>query len=254
MAAPSRTVLVTGAGARLGAALALSLGDAGWSVAIHYNTAKAPAEAIAAKIQAQGGAAQTFQADFTKEAQTAGLIAKVVTAMGPLTALVNNASIFEKDAIETMTRESWDAHLEINLRAPVKLAQDFQAQLPAGETGAIVNIVDQRVLKLTPQFASYTLSKFALWGATHTLAQAMAPHIRVNAIAPGPTFKSTRQSPVDWSAQNDAMPLGKGPEPQDICQALHYILNARSLTGQTIAVDGGQRLIWRTPDVHGLEE
>ncbi|MEZ5892161.1 MAG: SDR family oxidoreductase [Parvularculaceae bacterium] len=242
--------LVTGAGKRLGRAMALALGKAGYDVAVHYNSSSADAEAVAAEIRAMGRKAAAVQADLSSEAETAALTTKSNAALGPLSLLVNSASVFEHDDIATMTRESWDRHIETNLRAPLKLAQDFAAQAENGANNLIVNIIDQRVLKLTPQFLTYTLSKSALATLTVTLAQALGPKgIRVNAIAPGPTLRNARQSEADWARQNAATILGHGADPDDISGALLYLSSARSVTGQMIAVDGGQHLAWRTADV-----
>ncbi len=242
--------IVTGAGKRIGRALALTLADCGYDVALHYRTSKNDAAEVAAQIKAKGRKATLIQADLSIEMETAGLIKNASTALGPLSVLVNSASIFEHDDIATMTRESWDRHLETNLRAPLKLSQDFAAQADSGTDNLIVNITDQRVLKLTPQFLSYTTSKAALQTLTVTLAQALGPRgVRVNAIGPGPTIKNPRQSDDDWRRQNQATILGHGATPDDICEAMKYLLSATAVTGQLIAVDGGQHLAWRTPDV-----
>lgn len=242
--------LVTGAGARLGRAMALALGDAGYDVAVHYRASKGEAEEVAAALKAKGRNAAAVRADLARETETAGLVNAARSALGPLNLLVNSASVFENDDINTMTRESWDRHVETNLRAPLKLAQDFAAQAQAGADHLIVNILDQRVLKLTPQFLSYTLSKAALWTLTQTLAQALGPGgIRVNGLAPGPVLKNPRQSDADWKRQNESTVLGRGATPDDVCHALLYLVSARSVTGEMIAVDGGQHLAWRTPDV-----
>lgn len=242
--------LVTGAGKRIGRTLALTLADAGYDVAVHYNASSADAENVASMIREKGRKAAAIQADLTSEAQTAAIIRKSAEALGPIALLVNSASAFEHDDIASMTRESWDLHMEANLRAPLKLSQDFAAQAPAASNAQIINLVDQRVLKLTPQFLTYTLSKAALYTLTKTLAQALGPQgIRVNAIGPGPTLKNVRQSDEDWKRQNEATVLGYGAGPDDIAGALLYLLSARSVTGQMIAVDGGQHLSWRTPDV-----
>lgn len=240
--------LVTGAGKRIGRALALTLADAGYDVAVHYNASEADAQEVASLIEAKGRKAAPVGADLASESETAALVGKASKALGPLTVLVNSASVFEHDDIATMTRTSWDLHMEVNLRAPLKLAQDFAAQAPQGSL--IVNLIDQRVLKLTPQFLSYTASKSTLFTLTKTLAQALGPKgVRVNAIGPGPTLRNPRQSAADWSRQNAATVLGHGAAPEDICGALLYLLSARSVTGQMIAVDGGQHLVWRTEDV-----
>lgn len=242
--------LVTGAGKRIGRALALTLADAGYDVGVHYHTSQADADAVVAMVEAKGRKAVALQADLSNEAETAALIDETAKALGPLSLLVNSASVFEFDNIETMTRDSWDRHMETNLRAPLKLAQDFAAQTQQGVNNLIINIIDQRVLKLTPQFLSYTVSKAALHTLTITLAQALGPKgVRVNAIGPGPTMKNSRQSDDDWERQNRATILGRGAEPDDICAAMSYLISAKAITGQMIAVDGGQHLAWRTPDV-----
>lgn len=240
--------LVTGAGKRIGRALALTLADAGYDVAVHYNSSDSEAQEVVSLIEAKGRRAASVGANLSSETQTAALVGKAADALGPLSVLVNSASVFEPDDIATMTRKSWDLHMEVNVRAPVKLAQDFAAQAP--KDSLIVNLIDQRVLKLTPQFLSYTASKSALFTLTKTLAQALGPKgVRVNAIGPGPTLKNPRQSDADWARQNEATVLGHGAAPDDICGALLYLLSARSVTGQMIAVDGGQHLVWRTEDV-----
>ncbi len=242
--------LVTGAGRRIGRAIALALADEGFAVAVHYCSSSTEADEVVSQIRSAGGKAGPVQADLSIENETAGLIAKANKAVGPLTLLVNSASVFENDDIASMTRESWDKHIETNLRAPLKLAQDFAAQAEAGANNLIVNIIDQRVLKLTPQFLSYTTSKAALFTLTKTLAQALGPEgVRVNAVGPGPVLKNPRQSDEDWKRQNEATVLGHGATPADVCEALLYLVSARSVTGQMIAVDGGQHLAWQTPDV-----
>lgn len=242
--------LVTGAGKRVGKALALALADAGYDIAVHYRSSKAEAEDTLAQVKAKGRNGVALQADLSREPETAALIPAAAQALGPLTLLVNSASVFEHDDIAAMTRQSWDTHMETNLRAPLKLAQDFAARAESGRNNLIVNIIDQRVLKLTPQFLSYTLSKAALFTLTKTLAQALGPQgIRVNGIGPGPVLKNPRQSEEDWRRQNEATILGRGATPQDIADALVYLAGARSVTGQMLAVDGGQHLAWQTPDV-----
>ena len=194
-----------------------------------------------------------LKADLSRETEMNGLVDTATKALGPLAALVNSASIFENDDWYSADRASWDKHLEINLRAPFVLAQHFARQVPRDGRGAIINIIDQRVLKPTPQFISYSVSKAALYWLNQTLAQALAPRIRVNAVAPGPVMKNERQSEADFSRQRKATLLGRGAEPQDICSAVRYLLDAENVTGQMIAVDGGQHLIWQTPDVAGRE-
>ena len=252
MTGPSNTnaALVTGAGKRIGRAIALALGEAGFDVAVHYRSSSRDADEVVGLLQEMGRKAAAVKADLSLEQDTASLVTTAANAVGPLTLLVNSASVFENDDIVSMTRESWDKHIETNLRAPLKLAQDFAAQASQQSDNSIVNIIDQRVLKLTPQFLSYTASKAALYDLTITLAQALGPKsIRVNAIGPGPVLKNPRQSDEDWKRQNEATVLGHGATPTDICAALIYLMNAPSVTGQMIAVDGGQHLVWQTPDV-----
>ncbi|PAU97450.1 SDR family oxidoreductase [Paracoccus salipaludis] len=251
--------LVTGAAKRLGRAMALALAERGHDIAIHYNGSAAEAEATAAEARALGVRAQAFRADLLDEDQTQGLIPSVVQALGPLTVLVNNASIFEHDTLETATRDSWDRHIGSNLRAPFVLTQAFAAQLPPppardGEPvahGLVVNMIDQRVLKPTPAFMTYSLAKAGLWWLTRTSAQALAPHVRVNAIGPGPTMQGARQSDVHFARQRAATILQRGADAGDIARALLYLLDAKAVTGQLICVDGGQHLGWQTPDILG---
>jgi len=244
-----KNALVTGAAKRLGRAIALDLAAAGWNVAIHYHGSAADAESAAGEARAQGVKAAALRANLSREDETAALVARAADAIGPLTALVNSASLFEADDWHSATRQSWDDHIETNLRAPLVLAQSFGKQLPPGAKGNIINIIDQRVLKPTPQFLSYSLSKAGLYWLTTTLAQGMGPDIRVNAIGPGPTLRNARQSEADFARQREATILGRGADPSDVCAAIRYLLDAPAVTGQMLAVDGGQHLIWQTPDV-----
>lgn len=248
-----KTVLVTGAAKRLGRAIALDLGRLGWNVVIHYHGSSADAESAAAQIRAMGVQCITIAADFAKEEQTVKVVPAAVAKLGTLHALINSASLFENDDWQSATRTSWDAHMQTNLRAPLVLSQMFAGQLPDHEQGNIINIIDQRVLKPTPQFLSYSVSKAGLYWLTTTLAQAMAPRIRVNAVGPGPTLRNPRQSEQDFLRQRRATILGHGAEPDDICAAVRYLLTAQAVTGQMLAVDGGQHLIWQTPDVQVAE-
>ena len=256
------TALVTGAGKRLGRAMALYLAGRGHDIAVHYASSEGDAASLAIEIRALGRRAQTFRADLLAEAETEALIPSATAALGPLTVLVNNASIFEYDRIDTATRQSWDRHIESNLRAPYVLTQAFARQCPPatpdenGEplaTGLIVNMIDQRILKLTPEFSSYTIAKMGLWALTRTAAQGLAPHIRVNAIGPGPTLQGARQSAQHFAKQRAATLLGRGANAQDITAALGFFLDSPAVTGQFLAVDGGQHLAWQTPDVLGVE-
>lgn len=236
------TALITGAAQRIGRAMALDLADAGWRIAVHYNGSRAAAEALVAEITAKGGRAVAVQADLADENATARLIPAATETLGPVTLLVNNASLFERDMPDTVTRESWDAHMEINLRAPFVLTQAFARHLPKGAEGNVVNIVDQRVMNLRGDFTSYTLSKYGLWGLTQMLARALAPDVRVNAIGPGPTLPSPRQTDDQFAAQWRATPLERPVDTHDICRALRFILDARAFTGQIIALDSGQHM------------
>ena len=256
------TALVTGAGKRLGRAMALYLARRGHDVAVHYATSHDEAEAVASEIRALGRRAQAFQADLLIEAETEALIPAATAVLGPLTVLVNNASIFEYDRIDTATRQSWDRHVESNLRAPYVLTQAFARQCPParpdenGEPlaqGLIINMIDQRILKLTPEFSTYTIAKMGLWALTRTAAQGLAPHVRVNAIGPGPTLQGARQSADHFARQRTATVLGRGASPQDITAALGFFLDSPAVTGQFLAIDGGQHLAWQTPDVLGVE-
>jgi NAD(P)-dependent dehydrogenase (short-subunit alcohol dehydrogenase family) len=249
----SKNVLVTGAAKRLGRAIALELAECGWSIAVHHKQSHKEAAETAAAIREKGVRAFVLAADLGQEDDVARLIGQAESALGPLGALVNNASIFEHDDIANMTRESWDMHMAVNLRAPILLAQKFSEHLSAKEQGVIVNLLDQRVCKPTPEFLSYGVTKAGLHWLTTTLAQALSPHIRVNAVAPGPTLPSARQSKEQFERQSSSTLLGHGASPEDIAAAVRYLIEAGSVTGQTIVVDGGQHLAWRSADAVGLE-
>ncbi len=236
------TVLITGAAKRIGRELALDMASLGWRVAVHYNASRDAALAVVDEIAAAGGRAAAFKADLADEGETSALLPQVVDGLGPVTCLVNNASLFEKDVPETVTRDSWDAHMETNLRAPFVLTQAMAAHLPAGMSGVVVNIIDQRVLNLRGDFTSYTLSKYGLWGLTQMLARGLAPRIRVNAIGPGPTLPSHRQTEDQFVEQWRGTPLERPVDPQEICTALRFILDAPAFTGQIIALDSGQHM------------
>lgn len=250
----SRVVLVTGAARRIGRAIALHLAERGFAVAIHYRASAAEADTVADAIRAGGGRAATLAGDLADADALPGLVDRAARALGPVTDLVNNASLFEPDDIRSVTAATWDVHLDVNLRAPVLLARHFAEALPAGTPGAIVNIVDQRVLKPVPQFLSYGIAKAALWQATRILAQGLAPAIRVNAVSPGPTLPNVRQRPEDFRRQQQAVLLGHGPEVLEVAEAVRYFLDSPSVTGQMLVVDGGQHLGWETPDVKDIPE
>ncbi len=253
MTAPVKTALITGAAKRVGREIALELASHGWSIAVHYNTSQGEAEDTVAALHAKHVHAMAFDADLTNEEHVQGLIERAYEGVGPLTALINNASVFENDNIKTASRASWDKHMEANLRAPFVLSQNFAAQLPADAEGVIVNLLDQRIYKPTPQFVSYGVSRAGLHSLTTVLAQALAPRIRVNAVAPGPTLKNPRQSEAHFKRQQESTILGRGAAPEDVAAAVRFLIEARNITGQTLAVDGGQHLIWKTADVQGTE-
>ena len=255
--------LVTGAGRRLGRAMALHLAGRGFDVAVHYNSSAEEAEAVAEEIRSVGQGAVTLRADLLDEEETTGLLPRAADALGgALTLLVNNASIFEHDTLETATLDSWNRHIWSNLRAPFVLTQAFARQCPDpvddenGEPqaqGLVINMIDMRVNKLTPEFMTYTIAKMGLWAFTRTAAQALGPRARVNAIGPGPTMQGARQSAEHFRQQREATILRRGADPEGIVRALDYFVDARSVTGQILCVDGGQHLTWRTPDVAGVE-
>ncbi len=258
-----KRALVTGAGKRLGRAMALYLAGRGFDVAVHYATSKDEADAVVTEIEAMDQKAVTLQANLLEIDEMERLLPSAATALGgPITCLVNNASIFEYDSLTSATRESWDRHMNSNLRAPFVLSQAMAEQGLTAETdehgeqistGLIINMLDQRVRKRTPEFMTYTIAKMGLWSLTQTTAQAMAPHVRVNAIGPGPTLQGNRQSKSHFDGQRAATILKRGANTRDITAALGYFLDAESVTGQLICADGGQHLGWKTPDVLGVE-
>ena len=239
--------LVTGGAQRIGRALALALAKDGFAVAIHYNHSHKAAESLAERIRGNGGKAIAIEADLADEEAVTALLPRAEREFGPIGCLVNNAAVFADDTVETATRESWDLHLAVNLRAPFVLIQNFAARLPAQMGGAVVNLLDQRVWSLTPYFVSYTLAKAGLWTLTQTMALALAPRIRVNGIGPGPTLPSPRQTPEQFARQRAMMPLQRGTSPREIAAAMRFILSAPAMTGQMIALDGGQHLGWAQP-------
>jgi NAD(P)-dependent dehydrogenase (short-subunit alcohol dehydrogenase family) len=244
--------LITGSARRIGATIALALARAGYAVVLHANNSREDAERLAAAIKGAGGCASVVLADLADHEAVQRLIPSTA-AFGQLSLLVNNAGEFEPDDIETLSHARFQRAVAVNLAAPLFLSQAFAAQAPAGVDASIVNIVDQRVLKPNPRFFSYTLSKSALHTATVTLAQALAPKLRVNAVAPGPTLPSPRQTETQFAAQSESLPLQRGPRPDDIAAAVLYLAQAKSVTGVTIPVDGGQHLSWRTADSQIVE-
>jgi NAD(P)-dependent dehydrogenase (short-subunit alcohol dehydrogenase family) len=234
--------LVTGGARRIGRVLAQACAAAGYDVAIHVRHVDDDAEVSAGQVRSAGRKAALLACDLRKESAVVALVGEAEAELGPVTLLVNCASVFEEDAFETLNRASWDAHMETNLRTPLVLAQAFARRLPKDREGLIVNVLDQRVLRPTPHFFSYSLSKAALWEATRMMAQALAPRIRVNAIGPGPTLQSVHQDPGAFAAEAASTPMRRPVEPADVGHALRYLIEARSVTGQMIAVDSGQHL------------
>lgn len=239
--------LVTGGGKRIGRAICLELARAGFDVVVHHRGSADAALATADDVRALGRRAAVVGGDLSIEAETRGIVPAAVAAIGPLALLVNNASVFKDDRVGSLGRDTWDAHLETNLRAPIVLAEAFAAQAPDGS--AVVNLLDQRVLKPDPRFFSYALSRNGLWWATRTLAQALAPRIRVNGVGPGPTLPSTYQSDEEFEAEGRSVPLARAGSPEEVARAVLWLAEAELVTGQMIAVDGGQHLAWRTPDI-----
>jgi NAD(P)-dependent dehydrogenase (short-subunit alcohol dehydrogenase family) len=243
-AEPPRIALVTGAADRVGAAIAKELAASGWQVVVHYRSSGDKARATVAEIVAAGGSAAVVKADLANRSQRAKLIAAAAKPFGPLTLLVNNASLFEADAAIDLDEKTWDAHFAVHLEAPAFLARDFAAQLPDGAGGNIINLIDDRVLDLSPAFFSYTLSKSALWTMTRTLAQSLAPRIRVNAIGPGPAVPPSGVSAAKFNKRLAELPLGHAAGPDEIAVGVLAILSLPSLTGQMLALDGGEHLEW----------
>lgn len=245
----SEVALVTGGARRIGRAIVERLAEAGYAVAIHCGSARAEAEALAAGIKQRGGRAAVVSAELADPADVDALLPAAEAALGPVTLLVNNASSFLVDDVTSIDVPTWNRQFSINLRAPSVLAGALANRLPEGRHGAIVNIIDQRVWKLTPQYYSYTLTKAALLTATKTMAQALAPRIRVNAVGPGPTLPNPHDGAEAMEQEAAATLLRRRIDAREIAEAVLYLAQARSVTGQMIAVDAGQHLGWRTPDI-----
>jgi NAD(P)-dependent dehydrogenase (short-subunit alcohol dehydrogenase family) len=254
MAKNLKTALITGGARRIGKAIASDLCAAGFAVAVHYHGSDAEARELVKNLKDKGGKVAMVHADLTDIATVDKLLSDAASALGPIGLLVNNASVFEPDELGDFTWEDWDRHFAVHLKTPVELSRRFAEALPQSADGLVVNMIDQRVWKLTPRTFSYTLSKSALWTATRTMAQALAPRIRVNAIGPGPALQGERQSKADFDAQVAAVLLKKGPELSEFGATVRYLWDTPSITGQMIALDGGQHLAWRTPDVTGIRE
>ncbi len=247
---PYSAALVTGASQRIGRAIALSLAEQGLAIAIHHRNSAEEAEQVAKHIRDAGGKAVTLQGDLASAKTIEILVEEASQKLEmPVDVLVNNASVFQKDTLQSLDTASWDLHQQVNLRAPILLTQSMATQLPEGKRGCVINLIDQRVLKLNPQYFSYTASKAGLWTTTRTMAQSLAPTIRVNAISPGPTLGNQFQSEEDFQAENTNVMLGSGPSVDEICETVKFLLETPSVTGQMMTLDGGQHLAWRTPDI-----
>ncbi len=243
------TALVTGGSKRIGRAICLHLAKMGHSVAVHHNSSSAAADALVDLIQSNGGTAYSIQADLSKASEVSSLIPRVCDELGPVSCIVNNASIFHFDDIESFNKESWDLHMDVNARAPMLLIQALLAQLPEGKQASVVNILDQKIAQPNSDYLSYTVSKYALAGLTETLARSLSPRVRVNAVAPGHTLASSEQTQEGFERAQMESPLGYGPSPDDIANAVVYLTGARAVTGQILFVDSGERFLARSRDV-----
>lgn len=243
---PHQIALVTGAATRIGAAIARRLAGEGFAVVIHYRSKPEEAEALAADLRESGARAATVKADLADRKQRAGLVADAAKPFGPLTLLVNNASSFERDSARDLDEALWDQHFAIHAEAPAFLSRDFAAQLPPDTKGNIINLIDARVLDLSPAYFSYTLSKSVLWTMTRTLAQSLAPNIRVNAISPGPAVAPPGVTPDAHAKRHSELPLGGAADADGLTDGVIAILNLPTLTGQMLALDGGEHLEWPT--------
>jgi NAD(P)-dependent dehydrogenase (short-subunit alcohol dehydrogenase family) len=247
---PSQGIaLVTGAAKRIGCAIARGLAQAGWDVAIHCHRSESDAKTLQGEIAELGRRAITLRADLANATEVEHLIQRCADQLGAPTCLVNNASMFSYDNISSVTTAQWDATHAANLRAPIILSRDFAKHLPAGVDGNIINLLDQKLANLNPDFFSYTISKAGLDAATHTMAMALAPRIRVNAVAPGLTLVSGDQTPDNFAQAHCMTPLGRAGDLDDIVASVLFLLRTKSITGQTIFVDGGQRLVPLDRDV-----
>jgi NAD(P)-dependent dehydrogenase (short-subunit alcohol dehydrogenase family) len=243
----TKTVLITGAAKRVGRAIAIELANAGYDIAIHFRESRKDAAALAREIENLGRRTVLVQADLEDEAAVEAILPAAIQQLGPIVALINNASLFERDEALDVTRDRWDRQLAVNLRAPFVLMQQFARLLPAEDGGAIVNMLDQRVWNLTPHFVSYTVSKTGLWALTQTMALALAPRIRVNAVGPGPILPNDNQNEEQFKTHWSSLPLQRKIHPADVARTVRFLIEAPAVTGQMIAVDGGEHLAWAQP-------
>lgn len=250
----SKIALVTGASHRIGRHIAVDLAAHGWSVGVHYHSSKSAADEVVALIEKAGSRAVALAADLDNESEVRELIPRLVQELGPVICLVNNASMFDPDSLESLGdpgegMANYHQQMQVNLTAPLMLTNALVEQLPNGVQGNVINILDQKVWRLTPYYMSYTLAKSALWTATRTLAQALAPNVRVNAIGPGPILPNKRQTQAEFEDQCSKLPLHYCSTPDEIARTIRFMIDMPSMTGQMIALDGGRHLAWNTPDV-----
>ena len=248
----ARKIIITGAATRIGAAIAEKLSGHNVEIAIHFNKSKSKAEILKKKLQRLGTKVHLVKADLSKEKDIYKLVKTLKSKMRYFDCLINNASLFENDKLENFNSKSWEKHISTNLKAPALLSKEFSKNT-RGKKNNIINIIDQRIFKLTPYFFSYTISKTGLYTLTKTSAMSLAPNIRVNGIAPGPTIKNKRQSDTHFKKQYFATPLKKQVNVNEICNAVDFFIKNASITGQVLAIDSGQSLNWQTPDVLGKE-
>jgi NAD(P)-dependent dehydrogenase (short-subunit alcohol dehydrogenase family) len=245
--------LVTGGARRIGRAIAEDLASHGWAVAVHYNHSRSDAEAVARGIGDRGGRAALVQGDLLLLDDLDRIVAEAAGQLGPVTLLVNNASIFERDTVGTLDITAFQRQLAINLTAPIFLAEAFAKRLPSSAEGSVVNLIDQRIWRPTPRYFSYQISKTGMAAATVALAQALAPRIRVNGIAPGPSLPNAGQDDGQFRRQTEHLPLGRGPELAEFGRTVRYLVENRSITGQVIGLDGGQHIAWRNDTLGALD-
>jgi len=248
-----KTALVTGGAKRIGAAISRDLAANGFDVFFQYISSEEEAHALVKDLQGYGVKVAACEVDLMEPGSAKHIFEKARATLGPIDLLVNNASIFQPDTAEQPDDALWDAHFSIHLKAPTFLTRQLAKQEDI-ENALAVNIIDQRVLRLNPSFFSYTLSKSALWTATQTMAQTFAPKVRVNAIGPGPTLANERQTPEDFQKQLDGLIMKKGADLEDFGRTIRFLYDTPSITGQLLALDGGQHLAWETPDIAGIKE
>ena len=249
----ARKIIITGGATRIGAAIAKKLSGPDVEMLVHFNKSKSKAESLKRNLSLVGTKVYLIKGDLSKENDVNRILRYAKNKLKYFDCLINNASLFENDKLENFTTDSWGKHLRTNLRAPALLSKEFAKNI-SGKNNNIINIIDQRVFKLTPYFFSYTISKTGLYTLTKTSAMSLAPNIRVNGIAPGPTIKNKRQSEKHFKKQYLATPLKKKVDAEQVCNAVDFFIKNRSITGQVLAIDSGQSLNWQTPDILGGKE